>query len=129
MPVMQDPEDTSGRLIAADEVQGTSVYNRAGEKLGSVEDIMIDKVGGKAEYAVVSFGGFLGLGANEYPIPWEKLTYDTRMGGFIVDIDKSMLEGAPVYTEDARWGETEWRRVNQHYSALMPTAAAAGQRR
>jgi len=129
MPVMQDPDDTAGRLIAADEVQGTSVYNRAGDKLGSVEDIMIDKIGGKAEYAVVSFGGFLGLGANEYPIPWEKLTYDTRIGGFVVDIDKSMLEGAPIYTDDARWADSDWRRVNQHYSVLMPASTAAGKRR
>lgn len=118
MPVMQDPDDTSGRLIAAGEVQGTSVYNRAGEKLGSVEDIMIDKTSGRAEYAVLSFGGFLGLGTNEYPIPWEKLTYDTHIGGFIVDIDKRMLENAPVYAEGSRWGESDWQRVDQHYSLL-----------
>jgi len=123
MPVMQNPDDTAGRLIAADEVQGTSVYNRAGDKLGSVEDIMIDKISGKAEYAVVSFGGFLGLGANEYPIPWEKLTYDTRMGGFVVDIDKRILENAPVYTGDSQWGDSEWRKVNQHYGALAGSSA------
>jgi sporulation protein YlmC with PRC-barrel domain len=90
---MQDPDDTSGRLIAANEVQGTSVYNHAGEKLGSIEDIMIDKTSGRAEYAVLSFGGFLSLGTDEYPIPWEKLAYDTRMGGFVVDIDRSSAPG------------------------------------
>ena len=119
MAVMQHPDNTAGRLIAADEVQGTSVYNRAGEKLGSVEDIMIDKMTGKAEYAVLSFGGFLGMGANEYPLPWEKLTYDPRMGGFVVDIDKQILEGAPVYTDDANWGDSDWRLVDQHYSSLL----------
>ena len=128
MAVMQNPDDTAGRLIAASEVQGTSVYNRAGEKLGSVEDVMIDKSGGKAEYAVLSFGGFLGMGANEYPIPWEKLTYDPRMGGFVVDIDKRILEGAPVYTDDARWGESDWLRVNQHYSSLAGSSAMGRQR-
>ena len=124
MAVMQNPDNTAGRLIAADEVQGTSVYNRAGEKLGSVEDIMIDKISGKAEYAVLSFGGFLGMGANEYPLPWEKLTYDPRMGGFVVDVDKRILENAPVYTDDAQWGESEWRRVNQHYGSLTPGSYA-----
>jgi sporulation protein YlmC with PRC-barrel domain len=119
MAVMQNADNTAGRLIAAAEVQGTSVYNRAGEKLGSVEDIMIDKVSGKAEYAVLSFGGFLGMGVNEYPIPWAKLTYDPRMGGFVVDIDKRILENAPVYAEDASWGDSDWRLVDQHYSALL----------
>jgi sporulation protein YlmC with PRC-barrel domain len=128
MAVMQNPDNTAGRLIAASEVQGTSIYNRAGEKLGSVEDVMIDKIGGKAEYAVLSFGGFLGMGTNEYPIPWEKLTYDPRMGGFVVDIDKRILENAPVYSDDARWGESEWRRVNQHYSSLAGASAMGRQR-
>jgi sporulation protein YlmC with PRC-barrel domain len=119
MATMQDPSDTSGRLIAAGEVQGTNVYNRAAEKLGSVEDIMIDKMSGNAKYAILSFGGFLGMGSNEYPIPWEKLTYDTRLGGFVVDIDKRVLENAPVYTEGSHWSDKQWRAVDTHYGSMM----------
>ena len=116
MATMQDTSDTSGRLIAADNVEGTAVYNSAGEKLGSVEDIMLDKMSGKACYAVLSFGGFLGMGTKQYP---EKLTYDTSMGGFVVNIDKATLESAPVYTEDGM-RETDWRAVDTHYSTGSP---------
>lgn len=120
MASVKDPNDTSGRLIAADQVEGTRVYNRAGENLGSVEDIMIDKLSGKIAYAVVSFGGFLGMGDRHYPLPWEKLDYDTNMGGFVVDLDKKMLEGAPSYTdeESVGWEDPTWgRRVNDYYGA------------
>jgi sporulation protein YlmC with PRC-barrel domain len=116
---MQDASDTSGRVIAADKVQGTTVYDRAGEKLGSVEDIMIDKISGKACYAVLSFGGFLGMGTKEYPLPWEKLNYDVNMGGFVVDIDKAALDSAPVYAEGAMQ-EHDWRAVDTHYNTRSP---------
>jgi sporulation protein YlmC with PRC-barrel domain len=119
MATMQDTSDTSGRLIAADKVEGTTVYNSAGEKLGSVEDIMLDKMSGKACYAVLSFGGFLGMGTKQYPLPWEKLTYDTNMGGFIVNIDKATLENAPAYTEGGM-RESDWRAVDTHYSTRSP---------
>jgi sporulation protein YlmC with PRC-barrel domain len=119
MATMQDTSDTSGRLIAADKVEGTTVYNSAGEKLGSVEDIMLDKMSGKACYAVLSFGGFLGMGTKQYPLPWEKLTYDTNMGGFIVNIDKATLEIAPAYTEGGM-RESDWRAVDTHYSTRSP---------
>ena len=119
MATMHDTSDTSGRVIAADKVQGTTVYDRAGEKLGSVEDIMIDKISGKACYAVLSFGGFLGMGTKEYSLPWEKLTYDTAMGGFVVEIDKATLENAPGYAEGAM-RENDWRAVDTHYNTRSP---------
>jgi sporulation protein YlmC with PRC-barrel domain len=119
MATMQDASDTSGRLIAADKVEGTTVYNSAGENLGSVEDIMLDKMSGKACYAVLSFGGFLGMGTKQYPLPWEKLTYDTNMGGFVVNIDKATLENAPAYTEGGM-RESDWRAVDTHYNTRSP---------
>ena len=61
---------TSGSLIAAEKVNGTSVYNTAGDKLGSIDDIMLDKNSGRAIYAVMSFGGFLGMGEKFHPLPW-----------------------------------------------------------
>src|ERR1700733_949804 len=76
MADLNDPSDTRGRLIAASKVNGTSVYNRAGEKLGSIYDVMLDKRSGKAEYAVMSFGGFLGIGDTYHPLPWTVLNYD-----------------------------------------------------
>ena len=112
MASVNDPNDTSGRLIAADQVEGTSIYNPAGESLGSVEDVLIDKHSGKIAYAVVGFGGFLGIGDRHYPLPWEKLKYDTSMGGFVVDIDRRTLEGAPSYTSDETvgWEDPAWGR-------------------
>jgi sporulation protein YlmC with PRC-barrel domain len=77
-PVATDETD---RLIASDKVEGTKVYDRQGERLGSVYNFMVDKRSGKVEYAVLSFGGFLGIGDSYYPLPWKALTYDTGQGG------------------------------------------------
>ena len=112
---------TSGSLIAAEKVEGTNVYNRQGEKLGTVDDIMIDKVSGKAIYAVMSFGGFLGMGEKIHPLPWSTLKYDERKGGYVVDLDKTMLEKAPTYdrTDDFVWTPDYGRRVDQYYN--VPT--------
>ena len=96
MGSIDDPKSTSGRLIGADQVQGTYIYNPAGDSLGSVEDVMIDKVSGRIAYAVVGFGGFLGIGDRHYPLPWEKLTYDTSMGGYVVDLDRQNAGRRPV---------------------------------
>ena len=118
MSGVKDPTDTGGRLIAASKVNGTTVYNRAGEKLGSVYDVMVDKRSGKAEYAIMSFGGFLGIGDSYHPLPWQSLTYDEVQGGYVVDLDRSRLEGAPSYTaRDAdRWSDPAYgRQVNDYY--------------
>jgi hypothetical protein len=111
---------TSGSIIAADKVEGTTVYNRAGEKLGSVDHVMIDKINGKVCYAIMSFGGFLGMGESYHPLPWQKLDYDKNKGGFVVDLDKRQLEGAPYYKEsDFEWTPDYGRRVDQYYG--VPT--------
>src|SRR3954470_24332845 len=109
--------DETHRLIASDKVEGTAVYNRRGEKLGTVKNFMVDKRSGKAEYAVMSFGGFLGMGDSYLPLPWNVLTYDVNQGGYVVDLDKSTLQGGPSYklgdepTYDRAYGE----RVYRHY--------------
>ena len=89
--------DETDRLIASNKVEGTAVYNRQGDRLGSVYNFMVDKRSGKAEYAVMSFGGFLGIGEGYHPLPWNVLTYDTDQGGYVVDLDKETLEKAPLY--------------------------------
>jgi hypothetical protein len=84
-------------LIAADKVPGTDVFNNGGNRLGSVHDLMIDKQTGQVAYAILSFGGFLGVGSSYHPLPWSLLRYDTNLGGYVVEIDESQLKGAPSY--------------------------------
>ena len=121
MATLENPSDTRGALIAASQVNGTSVYNRAGEKLGSIYDVMLEKRTGHAEYAIMSFGGFLGIGDKYHPLPWRALTYDQVQGGYVVDIDRKRLEGAPSYPADAirSWDEpAHGARVRDYYSAM-----------
>jgi hypothetical protein len=110
---------TGRRLISADKVEGTAVYNRADERLGTVEDIMLDKLTGRVAFAVMSFGGFLGIGENHHPLPWSMLTYDTRLGGYVVDLTREQLENAPNYpaAEDVDLSDTHGRRVYDYYKA------------
>jgi sporulation protein YlmC with PRC-barrel domain len=120
MATLEDTTNPTGRLIGADQVQGSTVYDTAGQRLGSVEDVMLDKVSGRVAYAVLSFGGFLGIGDRYYPLPWEKLRYDTGLSGYVVDIDRTMLEGAPSYADDepASWSDRAWGdRVSNYYGA------------
>lgn len=118
MADVKHPADTGGTLIAASKVNGTNVYNTAGEKLGSVYDVMIDKRTGKTTYAIMSFGGFLGIGDKYHPLPWQSLTYDEVRGGYVVNIDRFRLEAAPVYAagDSDRWEDPEYgREVNDYY--------------
>jgi len=87
-------------VISSDRVEGTKVYNPTGDKLGSIDDLVIDKVSGQVRYAVMEFGGFLGMGTDRYPIPWRMLKYDTGMEGYVVPLDKDRLSSAPKYTTD-----------------------------
>jgi hypothetical protein len=112
--------DETHSLISADKVEGTAVYNRQGEKLGSVDGIMIDKVSGKVAYAVMSFGGFMGIGDRYHPLPWSVLTYDTEKGGYTVDLDRGTLEKAPTFAggETPDWGNRGWgEQLHEHYRA------------
>jgi hypothetical protein len=112
--------DETSSLISSDKVEGTAVYDRRGEKLGSIHSVMIDKISGKVPYAVMSFGGFLGIGDRYHPLPWHVLTYDTGQGGYVVDLDRSKLEGAPTYgaSETPDWSDRRWgRQVHDYYGA------------
>ncbi len=122
MADLNNPSDTRGQLIAASKVNGTTVYNKAGEKLGSIYDVMLEKVSGKASYAIMSFGGFLGIGDRYHPLPWQALTYDPSQSGYVVDIDRSRLEGAPSYAaaDTAAWDDPAYgSRVNDYYGIPM----------
>src|SRR6202521_1355997 len=89
--------DETARLIPSDKVEGTAVYNRQGEHLGKVYNFMVDKYTGQVAYAVMSFGGFLGIGDSYHPLPWKVLTYDTRLDGYVIDLDRERLKNAPRY--------------------------------
>src|SRR3954471_18414214 len=91
--------DETDQLISSTKVEGTAVYNRQGERLGTVASFMVDKRSGQVAYAVLSFGGFLGIGEDYYPLPWKALSYDTGRGGYVVDLDQERLRAAPSYTE------------------------------
>lgn len=110
---------SSGTLIPAEKVTDTAVYNHAGEKLGHVDDIMIDKISGRAIYAVMSFGGFLGMGEKQHPLPWSTLRYDTEKGGYVVNLDKKYLEEAPTLDNGntGAWTPDFGRRIDKYYQA------------
>jgi PRC-barrel domain len=104
-------------LIGSDKVEGTAVYGADKRKIGSVQRVMIDKISGKVAYAVVSFGGFLGMG--EDPMPWSKLDYDMQLGGYRVDITENQLKGAPKFSRSTDWdwnSRTNDERVYKYYN-------------
>src|SRR5436305_7521737 len=90
----------SHSLIASDRVEGTPVRRASGEKIGTVERLMIDKLSGTVAYAVLSFGGFLGMGTKHAPIPWARLHYDPSLGAYQVNLSDEELKGAPTYSAD-----------------------------
>jgi hypothetical protein len=83
----------TGSLIGSDKVEGTAVYGADDTKIGSIERVMIDKMSGKVSYAVLSFGGFLGIGDDHYPLPWQSLKYDTNLGGYRTGITEKATQG------------------------------------
>ena len=84
-------------LILSSRVIGTPVYDRGGNRLGHVDDLSIEKLGGRTVYAIMSFGGFLGVGEKFHPVPWALLDYDLEREGFVVPIDPAELKAAPSY--------------------------------
>ena len=104
-------------LISSEDVEGTEVYDAAGTNIGEVDHLMIDKVSGRVGYAVISFGGFMGLGHSHYPVPWGALKYDTSLGGFRTSISERQLRDAPEFSDDS-WGDRDWEtRTHRHYAA------------
>lgn len=113
----QDPyvKDTAS-LIASDKVEGTAVYGRDGERIGSIQRIILEKRGGRVAYAVLSFGGFWGIGDDYYPLPWEKLTYDESLDGYRIDLTKEQVEAAPKHRDDSEnWYRDNGRSVYDYY--------------
>ena len=102
-------------LIGSDKVDGTAVYGPDDRKIGSVQRVMIDKISGKVAYAVISFGGFLGMGEDYYPLPWSNLKYDTTLGGYRVGVTEDQLKGAPKYNSSTDWDWSDRARDREVY--------------
>jgi len=111
-------KDETMDLIASSKVEGTAVYNRQGEKLGEVYNFMVGKRSGEVAYAVMSFGGFLGIGQKYHVLPWDVLTYDTGKKGYVVDADRDRLMGAPSHAagEDPFAQPEYGRKVREYWS-------------
>jgi sporulation protein YlmC with PRC-barrel domain len=103
--------------ISSRKVEGSKVYNLQGERLGAIGELIIDKHSGQVRYAVLEFGGLFSLGSDVCPLPWSQLRYDTGRDGYVVDLDRSRLEGAPRYPRLAQPDYTDDynRQVHEYY--------------
>jgi hypothetical protein len=103
-------------LVASDRVEGTAVYGPGNRRIGRIERLMIDKASGQVAYAVLTFGGFLGIGEDHYPLPWAKLNYETALDGYKIDVTEHELRDAPRFGKDDYW---DWsgrhEQVHKHY--------------
>jgi len=109
--------DETWDLIASDKVEGTAVYDRNGDRLGSVKNFMVGKRSGRVAYAVMSFGGWLGMDESHHALPWSNLTYDTDQGGYVVTLSKDRLRSAPGHMTGQDTTDTSyWRRVKEYWA-------------
>jgi hypothetical protein len=114
-------QNQSHSLIASDRVEGTPVRRSDGSKVGTIERLMIDKLSGNVAYAVLSFGGFLGMGQKHAPIPWTRLNYDRMLGAYHLDLTDEELSRAPSVAADQEfdWGDRS-REVEIHNYYRVP---------
>jgi PRC-barrel domain len=112
-----DARLTGHPLIASDRVEGTAVLRPTGEKIGSIERVMIEKVSGRVAYAVMAFGGLLGVGHRHFTLPWSTLTYDESLDGYVVNISEEQLKAAPDYDREGEiWSDrTREEELHRYY--------------
>jgi hypothetical protein len=110
------------QLIASDRVEGTAVRRSNGDRLGHIERLMIDKVTGKVAYAILAFGGFLGMGTSLLPLPWARLTYNPKFEAYQLDIDADELRRAPSFRadKDFDWGDRSQETELHRYYGIPP---------
>ena len=121
-PQGTDQRETQS-LIASDKVEGTAVYGRDGNSIGSVKRLMIEKRSGQVTDAIISVGGFLGLGSELNSIPWSKLDYDTSLGGYRLDVTEDQLRNAPRFDEndyESRANDRDYQKSVYEYWAVTP---------
>ena len=112
----------TARLISSDKVEGTAVRNVSGDKVGTIERVMIDKRAGKVAYAVMSFGGFLGMGQDYVALPWHILRYNENLDAYEMNITEKQLRGAPAITQgwDTGTVSRNWERKVHPYYGVDP---------
>jgi sporulation protein YlmC with PRC-barrel domain len=111
----------TARLIASDKVEGTAVRNSAGDKVGTIERVMIDKRSGKVAYAVMTFGGFLGMGQDYVTLPWHVLRYSEDLDAYELNVTADQLRGAPRF--GGTWDNDisrDWERDIHSYYGVDP---------
>jgi sporulation protein YlmC with PRC-barrel domain len=116
---MEDGSTIFHPLITSSDVNGSEVFNTSGDRIGTIDHLMIDKKSGKVAYAIMAFGGFLGLGSDYYPIPWNALKYDTNLEGYVTGITQAQLENAPKSGAD--WQrDRDWETRAYDYYGVQP---------
>ncbi|MGB3245204.1 MAG: PRC-barrel domain-containing protein [Sulfitobacter sp.] len=113
---MSDVTSTES-MVSSSDVNGTAVYGKDGNQIGHIDHLMIDKETGNVAYAVMGFGGFLGLGEDHHPVPWNALRYDTSREGYLTDIDAEAVKGAPARPEGWQRDRDWERRTFDHFGA------------
>ena len=119
---MTDVMTKPHQLIASDRVEGTAVRRPNGDKIGHIERLMIDKITGKVSYAVLSFGGFLGIGANLLPLPWARMMFNRKLDAYQLDITDEELRAAPSFLENREfdWGDRSQETELHRYYGIPP---------
>jgi PRC-barrel domain protein len=113
------PIDEIERVVAAGRIDGSAVYSRTGNVIGTVDCLMIDKVSGKIAYAVVAIDAAGGECSRRRALPWSVLTYDPLTGGYFVNLDRRILENGPTFGPDetVNWNSETWnRQLHEYYS-------------
>ena len=125
MPHATESDDGSDpEVMGADTLVGNDVYNHKDEDLGDIKEIMLDMRSGKVNYAVLSFGGFLGLGDKLFAVPWDALTLDTKNKRFVLNVDKDQLKDAPGFDKD-KWpnmADQSWATKIHTYYGTTPSS-------
>jgi hypothetical protein len=112
-------EANTGNLIASDKESGKAIYGAEDKKIGSIEHVMIDKSTGEIAYAVLSFGGFMGIGNDHYPVPWKLLRYDSELGGYRSDISGNRLKGAPRHGSELYDWSARRAELDDYYNDVV----------
>jgi sporulation protein YlmC with PRC-barrel domain len=106
---------TGNRLLSTEDLKSTKVFSIDGKEIGQIDHLMLERESGKVVFAVISFGGFLGLGHSHFPIPWKVLRYDNSHDGYLTNVTEQMLKDAPQFSDDT-YGNSDWvARTNTHY--------------
>ena len=122
MYALSDSNGPGPRLMGADTLMGNDVYNKQDEDLGDIKEIMLDVPAGRISYAVLSYGGVLGMGEKLFAVPWDALTLDTENKRFTLDVSKDNLKNAPGFDKD-KWpnmSDQTWAKGVHAYYGTTP---------